>query len=58
MNDKALDIFGPTIHTLWIDENYNLKKDLIDDLVILFGESFDKSGVNSLTCTNLRYVRD
>jgi hypothetical protein len=58
MNDKALDIFGPTIHTWWNAQNANLKKDLIDHLVGLFGESFNKSGVTSLAGTYLKYVRD
>jgi len=58
MNDKDLDIFGPNIHIWWNAQNFNLKKDLIDHSVILFGESLNKSGVTSLVGTYLKYVRD
>jgi hypothetical protein len=58
MNDKALDIFGPTICTWWNAQNPSLKKELIDHLVGLFGDSFNKIGVTSLAGTYLKYVRD
>ena len=58
MNDKALDIFGPTIWTRWNAQNPSLKKELIDHLVSLFGDSFNKIGVTSLVGTYLKYVRD
>jgi hypothetical protein len=58
MNDKALDIFGSTICTQWNAQNPSLKKDLIDHLVNLFGDSFNKIRVNSLVNTHLKYVRD
>jgi hypothetical protein len=58
MNDKVLDIFWPTICTWWNAHNVSLKKYLIEHLVGLFGETFNKSGVTSLACTYLKYVRD
>jgi hypothetical protein len=58
MNDKALDIFVPTIWTWWNAQNPNFKKHLIDHLVILFGYSFNKIGVASLLLTYLKYLRD
>jgi hypothetical protein len=58
MNDKALDIFGPTIWTRWNALDLSLKKELIDHLVVLFDDSFNKIGVTSLAGTYLKYVRD
>jgi hypothetical protein len=54
MNDKALDIFRPTIHTWWNAHNPSLKKELIDHLVDLFGDSFNKIGATSLANTYLK----
>jgi len=35
-----------------------LKKDIIDHLVVLFGDPFNKIGVISLASTYLKYVKD
>jgi hypothetical protein len=58
MNNKELNIFGPTIRTLWNAQNPSLKKDIIDHVVNLFVDSFKKIGVTSLVSTYLKYVRD
>ena len=58
MNDKALDIFGPTIRTCWNVQNSNLKKGHIDYFVSLFGETFNKIGVAALTDTHLKHMRE
>jgi len=59
MNELALDIFGPTIHTRWNSQISKLKDELINKLVCLFGEgSFSKSGVSSKEGAYLKYMRD
>jgi hypothetical protein len=58
MNDKGLDIFGPTICTQWSTHNLSLKKDLIDHLVSVFSDSFNKIGVTSLDNTCLKILMD
>ena len=42
MNDLALDIFGPTIHTRWDKQAKALKDEMTNRLVGLFGkDTFD-----------------
>ena len=38
LNEKALDIFGPFICKCWNSQNHNLKKELMDRMVSLFGK--------------------
>ena len=55
--DKALDIFGPTIRTWWNAQNEKFKDYLMNHIVILFGETFNKKGVTTAAGLNLKYVR-
>jgi hypothetical protein len=59
MDDIALDIFEPTIHTRWNSQSSKLKYEFIKKLVSMFGEgTFNKSGVSSKACTHLKYMWD
>ena len=57
LHEKALDIFGPTIHTRWNAQNEKLKDYLMNHMVNLFGETFNKKGVTIAVGLNLKYVR-
>ena len=57
LHEKALDIFGPTIRTRWNAQNEKLKDDLMNHMVNLFGETFNKKGVTAAAGLNLKYVR-
>jgi hypothetical protein len=57
MNDLTLDIFGPTIHTRWNSQRSKSKYELINKLVVLFGEgSFGKYGFSSKAGAYLKYM--
>ena len=59
MNDLALEIFGPTICTKWNKKPKDLKDDLTDRLVSLFGKyTFDTSKVLQKAGKHLKIVRD
>ena len=42
LNDKELDIFGPTIRTWWNAQNEKFKDDLMNHIVSLFDDNFNK----------------
>ena len=52
-----LDIFGTTIGTWWNSKNDKLKNDLMNYMVILFGDTFNRKGVTATTGLNLKYVK-
>ena len=59
MNDLALDIFGPTIRTMWNKQPKDLKDDLTNCLVSLFGkDTFDTSKVLQKAGKHLKIVQD
>ena len=58
LHENALDIFGPTICTRWNAQNEKLKDDLMNHMVNLFGETFNKKGVTTATGLNFKYVRE
>ena len=59
MNDFSLDIFGPTICTMWNKQPKALKDDLTNRLVSLFGkDTFDTSKVLQKAGKHLKIVRD
>jgi len=59
MDDKVLNIFGPTIHENWNCQNSNLKKELVVYLEYLFKvDTFNKTGVTTTVKKTLKYVRD
>jgi hypothetical protein len=58
MNQNTLEIFGPTICTRWNAQSSKLKDELINYLVGLFGETFNKRGVTLKAGAYLKYVRD
>ena len=47
MNDLALEIFGPTIHTMWNKQPKSLKDDMTNRLMVslLEKDTFDTSKV-------------
>jgi hypothetical protein len=57
LNDKALELFGPTIRTRWNAQDSNLKDELISHMVNLFGNTFNKKVVTHLTGESLKYTR-
>ena len=59
MNDLSLEIFGPTIHTMWNKQPKALKDDLTNRLVSLFEkDTFDTSKVLQKAGKHLKIVRD
>ena len=59
MNDLALEIFRPTIRTMWKKQPKALKDDLTNRLVILFGkDTFNTSKVLQKAGQHLKIVRD
>ena len=57
MNNKALELFGPTIHTQWNSQDSAKRDVLIDHMVNLFGNTFNKKVVAKLADENLKYTR-
>ena len=57
MNDKALDLFGPTISTWWNSQDSTKRDVLIDHMVNLFSNTFNKKVVAKLVDENLKYTR-
>ena len=57
LHEKDLDIFGPTIRTRWNAQNDKLKDYLMNHMVNLFGDTFNKKGVTAIAGLNLKYVR-
>ena len=59
MNDFSMDIFRPTIRTMWKKQPKALKDDLTNHLVIMFEkDTFDTSKVLQKAGQNLKIVRD
>ena len=59
MNDLALEIFGPTIRTMWNKQPKSLKDDQTNRLVSLFRkDTFDTSKVLQKDGKHLKIVRD
>ena len=57
MNDLALEIFGPTVHTMWNKQPKSLKDDLTNHLVGLFEKyTFDTSKVLQKAGKHLKIV--
>jgi hypothetical protein len=52
-----LELFGPTIRTRWNGQDRKKKDDLIDHMVNLFGNTFNKKVVTKLASENLKYTR-
>jgi hypothetical protein len=52
-----LELFGPTIRTRWNGEDRKKKYDLIEHMVNLFGNTFNKKVVSKLVGENLKYTR-
>jgi GTP-dependent phosphoenolpyruvate carboxykinase len=52
-----LELFGPTIHTWWNGQDTKNKDDLIDHMVNLFDNTFNKKVVTKLADNNLKYTR-
>lgn len=57
LNEKALEIFGPTIRTRWNGQDRNLKDELIIHMVNLFENTFNKKMVTHLAGESLKYTR-
>ena len=59
MNDLALEIFRPTIRTMWNKQPKYLKDDLTNHLVSLFGkDTFDTSKVLQKDGKHIKIVQD
>ena len=52
-----MEFFGPTIRTWWNGQHRKNKDDLIDHMVNLFGNTFNKKVVAKLAGKNLKYTR-
>ena len=52
-----MELFGPTIRTWWNGQDSKKKDDLIDHMVNLFGNTFNKKVVTKLASENLKYTR-
>jgi hypothetical protein len=52
-----LELFGPTICTRWNGQDRKKKDDLIDHMVYLFDNTFNKKVVTKLVGENLKYTR-
>jgi hypothetical protein len=52
-----LEFLGPTIHTQWNGQDSKKKDHLIDHMVNLFGNTFNKKVVTKLVSDNLKYTR-
>ena len=50
-------MFGPTIRTWWNGQDRKKKDDLIDHMVNLFVNNFNKKVVTKLVDENLKYTR-
>lgn len=57
LNDKALELFGPTIRTWWNSQDSTKRDVLIDNMVNLFINTFNKKVVAKLASENLKYTR-
>ena len=57
LNDKALELFGPTIRTRWNRQDRAKRDVLIDHMVNLFDNTFNKKVVAKLANENLKYTR-
>ena len=57
LHDNALELFGPTIHTQWNGQDSKKKDDLIDHMVNLFDNTFNKKVVTKLAGENLKYTK-
>ena len=57
MNHKTLELFGPTIRTRWNSQDSSKKYVLIDHMVNLFGNTFNKKVVAKLSNKNLKYTK-
>ena len=52
-----MELFGTSIRTQWNDQDSKKKDDLIDHMVNLFGNTFNKKVVRKLAGKNLKYIR-
>ena len=52
-----MELFGPTIRTWWNDQDRKKKDDLIDHVVNLLDNTFNKNVVTKLVEENLKYTR-
>jgi hypothetical protein len=52
-----LDLFGPTIRTQWNGQDRKKKDDLIDHMVNLFSNTFNKKMVTKLDGKDLKYTK-
>ena len=52
-----MDLFVPTIRTQWNGQDSKNKDDLIDHMVNLFSNTFNKKVVTNLADDNLKYRR-
>jgi hypothetical protein len=52
-----LEFFGPTIRTWWNGQDRKKKDYLIDHMVNLFDNTFNKKVVTKLVVENLKYIR-
>ena len=50
-------MFGPTIHTWWDGQDRKKKYNLIDHMVNLFDNTFNKKVVTKLANESLKYTR-
>jgi hypothetical protein len=57
LNDKALEIFGPNICTIYNDQDSNLTDELIIHMVNLIANTFKKKVVTHLAVKSLKYTR-
>jgi hypothetical protein len=53
LNEKSLDLFGPTICTWWNGQDRKKKDELIYHMVNLFDNTFNKKVVTKLANENL-----
>ena len=52
-----MELFGPTICTQWTGQDSKKKYDLIDHMVNLFDNNFNKKMVTKLVDESLKYTR-
>ena len=53
-----LEIFRPNIRARWNAQNGKLKNDLMNHMVNLFGDTFNKKGVTATAGLNFKYVTE
>ena len=53
-----LEISGPTTRTWWNAQNDKFKDDMMNHIINLFGDTFNKKGFTATIGLNLKYVRE